>query len=91
MAERQAYNHLIQGSAADIMKIALINVYAALPDAATMLMTVHDEVVLSCPPDLVEEVKSIVVEEMEGSRPNRIIKVPLVAEVKSGHSWADCK
>jgi len=28
---------------------------------------------------------------MEGSRPNRIIKVPLVAEVKSGHSWADCK
>jgi DNA polymerase-1 len=91
MSERQAYNHLIQGSAADIMKIALTNVHAALPDGATMLMTVHDEVVLSCHPDLVGEVMEIVREEMEASRPSRVIPVPLVAEVKAGHSWADCK
>lgn len=91
MAERQAYNHLIQGSAADIMKIALTNIHAALPEEATMLMTVHDEVVLSCPPDIASLVMDIVKEEMEASRPSRVITVPLVAEVKAGHSWAECK
>jgi DNA polymerase-1 len=91
MAERQAYNHLIQGSAADIMKIALVNVHAALPEGATMLMTVHDEVVISAPYDLVSDVEEIVREEMEASRPSRHIKVPLVADVKSGYRWSDCK
>jgi DNA polymerase-1 len=91
MAQRQAYNHLIQGSAADIMKIALVNVHAALPEEATMLMTVHDEIVLTCPSEIVGDVMEIVREEMEASRPTRFIPVPLVAEVKAGHSWADCK
>ena len=90
-AERQAYNHLIQGSAADIMKIALVNIHAALPEKATMLMTVHDEVVISVPYDLVEEVESIVKVEMEASRPAKFITVPLVAEVKSGYRWSDAK
>ena len=91
LAERQAYNHLIQGSAADIMKIALVNVHAALPDEATMLMTVHDEIVISAPHDLVEDVEKIVREEMEASCPSRFITVPLVADVKSGYRWSDCK
>lgn len=91
MAERQAYNHLIQGSAADIMKIAMVNIHAALPEGATMLMTVHDEVVISVPYDLVAEVEKIVAQEMADSCPSRHIKVPLVAEVKSGYRWSDCK
>lgn len=91
MAQRQAYNHLIQGSAADIMKIALANVHASLPDEATMLMTVHDEIVVSVPYALVDEVVEIVREEMEGACPSRHIKVPLVADVKSGYRWSDCK
>lgn len=91
MAERQAYNHLIQGTAADIMKIALVNIHSSLPDEATMLMTVHDEVVVTTPYDLVEEVEGIVRDEMEGACPSRHITVPLVAEVKSGYRWSDCK
>jgi DNA polymerase I-like protein with 3'-5' exonuclease and polymerase domains len=91
MAERQAYNHLIQGSAADIMKIALANVHASLPDEATMLMTVHDEIVVTVPYALVDEVMEIVRAEMEGACPSRHIKVPLVADVKSGYRWSDCK
>jgi len=91
MAQRQAYNHLIQGSAADIMKIALANVHASLPDEATMLMTVHDEIVISAPYALVDDVMEIVRTEMEGACPSRHIKVPLVADVKSGYRWSDCK
>lgn len=91
MAERQAYNHLIQGSAADIMKIALVNVHAALPPQATMLMTVHDEVIISTPTGLVEDVKEIVKAEMEASCPSRYITVPLVVEVGAGFNWASAK
>ena len=91
LAERQAYNHRIQGSAADIMKIALVNVHAALPDEATMLMTVHDEIVISAPHDLVDEIKDIVRAEMEASCPSRFITVPLVVDIESGYRWSDCK
>lgn len=91
LSERQAYNHLIQGTAADIMKIALVNVHAALPPEATMLMTVHDEIVVSAPYDLIEEVEEIIRGEMESSCPSRFITIPLVADVKSGYRWSDCK
>lgn len=89
-AKRQAYNHLIQGSAADILKIALVNVHSVLPEGAVMLMTVHDEIVVSSPKDLVEETVDVVRSEMEAARP-RMISVPLVAEVKFGNNWAECK
>lgn len=89
-AERQAYNHLIQGSAADIMKIALVNVHASLPERAKMLLTVHDEIVISTPTDIVDDVMEIVKEQMEGARPS-VITVPLVAEVGTGYRWSDAK
>jgi DNA polymerase-1 len=91
MAERQAYNHLIQGSAADIMKIALSNIHSMLPEEVSMLMTVHDEVVLSVPLDLVGEVEDLVKSEMSAASPRRSIVVPMVADVKIGHSWDQCK
>jgi DNA polymerase I-like protein with 3'-5' exonuclease and polymerase domains len=89
-AERQAYNHLIQGSAADIMKIALVNVHLALPEGARMLLTVHDEIVVQTPEDLVEETITVMKKEMEQARPSKIV-VPLVADVGYGRSWAEAK
>jgi DNA polymerase I-like protein with 3'-5' exonuclease and polymerase domains len=89
-AERQGYNHVIQGTAADIMKIALVNMYTALPEGALMLLTVHDEVVVQCPQNMLEEVSEVVRSEMEGAKPRRIT-VPLVADISSGHSWSEAK
>jgi DNA polymerase I-like protein with 3'-5' exonuclease and polymerase domains len=89
-AERQAYNHLIQGSAADIMKIALVNIYCELPPEAKMLMTVHDEVVVQAKEEIAEEVADIIKREMEAAKP-KIIRVPLLAEVNIAHSWKDGK
>ena len=88
-AERQAYNHVIQGTAADIMKIALVNIYGALPEEARMLMTVHDEVVIQVPDDM-EDVSEIVRREMESARPNSLV-VPLVADVSMGINWGAAK
>jgi DNA polymerase I-like protein with 3'-5' exonuclease and polymerase domains len=79
-----------KNSAADIMKIALVNVHAMLPPEASLLMTVHDEVVVQAPDDMVDDVMALVRREMEGAKP-RSIAVPLVADVKSGHSWAEGK
>lgn len=91
-AERQAYNHLIQGTAADIMKIALVNVWACLPEEARMLLTVHDEIVLETPMDreMVALTVQTVKEEMEGVRMKGIV-VPLVADIGVGLSWAAAK
>jgi len=59
-AERQGFNCLIQGTAADVMKIALINVHNKLPEDAYIALTVHDELVVIAPDELAEEVKQIV-------------------------------
>jgi DNA polymerase-1 len=89
-AERQAYNHVIQGTAADIMKIALVNVHANLPDAARMLMTVHDEIVITAEESSVPEVIEIVRANMESACPS-FMRVPLVADVNSGANWKEGK
>jgi DNA polymerase-1 len=85
-AERQAYNHRIQGSAADVMKMALVGIYDNLPPEARLLMTVHDEVVVSAPEDMADEVGDIVKKQMEAVD---LFTVPLVAEVGSGHRWSE--
>jgi DNA polymerase-1 len=89
-AERQAYNHVIQGTAADVMKIALVNIHAALPDGAAMLMTVHDEVMVQCPEGQQDVAIDVVRREMEAARPSAIV-VPLVADVNTGRNWAEGK
>lgn len=79
-----------KNTAADIMKIALVNIYHALPEEARMLMTVHDEVVVQAPHELEAQTIQCLKAEMEGVRMPRIV-VPLVAEIKSGSSWGECK
>jgi DNA polymerase-1 len=88
-ARRQAVNTIVQGTAADLLKIALIRLNDALPDGVRMLLRVHDSVLLELPEGLVEETRRIVIEAMEDVPAG--FTVPLKVEVKTGRTWADCK
>jgi DNA polymerase I len=85
--EREAINAPIQGTAADIMKLAMIRVPQVLKDAglsAEMLLQVHDELVLECPHAEVRETARLVQEAMETVYS---LKVPLKTEARSGPNW----
>jgi DNA polymerase-1 len=89
-AEREAVNMPIQGSAADIMKRAMIDVHAALaphPDAR-MILTVHDELLFEVPKARAEEFTAIVRERMQSAV---VMKVPLTVDVGVGENWKDAK
>jgi DNA polymerase-1 len=86
-AEREAINHPVQGSAADIMKIAMINIHKALKQGnyqTRMTLQVHDELVFDAPPNELAEVKALISKEMEAAYP---LSVHLKAEVKDGKNW----
>ncbi len=85
--ERMAINMPIQGTAADIQKIAMIRADAAVRAAglrARLLLSVHDELLFEVPRDEVEPLAAIVRETMEGALP---LSVPLVVDVKVGDDW----
>lgn len=85
--ERIAMNTPIQGTAADIMKLAMLGVAEALkPYRANLLLQVHDELVIEVAPEDLEEVAKIVREEMENAFP---LSVPLTVECKTGPNWYD--
>ena len=89
-AERMAVNMPIQGSAADIMKRAMIDVHAALvahPDAR-MILTVHDELLFEVPRARAEELSAIVQEKMQSAVQ---LRVPLTVDVGIGDNWKDAK
>ncbi|MGM9668275.1 MAG: DNA polymerase, partial [Faecousia sp.] len=90
-AERIALNTPIQGTAADIIKLAMIRVDRALAERfpqARLLLQVHDELIVECPENMAEAVSELVSREMEGVAQ---LKVALVAEAKSGKSWYEAK
>ncbi len=90
-ARRMAINARIQGTAADILKLAMIAVDRRLRDeqpGAHLLLTVHDELVLEVPEEQVEAVAAIVKAEMEGVAD---LKVPLEVEAGWGKSWYEAK
>ena len=85
-AERNAVNSPIQGTAADIIKMAMIAIHRRLPSEAKMIMQIHDELCFNVPANLVEEVKKIVVEEMQ----NVVhLSVPLIADCGVGKNWLE--
>jgi DNA polymerase-1 len=89
-SEREAVNMPIQGSAADIMKRAMIDVHAALAPhpEARMILTVHDELLFEVPKARAEEFSEIVREGMQGAV---AMKVPLTVDVGVGENWKDAK
>jgi DNA polymerase-1 len=88
-AERTAINSPIQGTAADLIKIAMIRIDRALAGFETrLLLQVHDELVLESPPGEIERVNELVKREMEGVS---ALDVPLLVEVGVGDNWRDAK
>ena len=89
--ERAAMNTPVQGTAADIMKIAMIKVFKELQKRnlkTKIVLQVHDEMMLEAPVSEKEEVKNLLKECMESAA---ILKVPLIAEVSEANNWYDCK
>ena len=85
--EREAINAPIQGTAADIMKIAMLKIPPAIKAAglkAKMLLQVHDELVLECPQDELEKTARLVQETMANAYP---MSIPLSTEARAGQSW----
>jgi DNA polymerase-1 len=88
-AERTAINSPIQGSAADIIKLAMIRVDQRLREqgsAALMLLQVHDELLFEVPEDQTDAIAGMVTKEMEQAYS---LNVPLIADVKAGKNWRD--
>ncbi len=88
-AERNAVNAPIQGTAADIIKIAMIRVDRRLAEEklkSRMVLQIHDELLLEVPSDEIEKVKNILVEEMEGVME---LSVPLTVECNYGKTWLE--
>lgn len=89
--ERTAMNHPMQGTAADIIKIAMVRVSRRLEEegfAAHMILQVHDELDFECPIDEVERLTTMVRDVMEHVVD---LRVPLIAEASTGVTWADAK
>jgi DNA polymerase I len=90
-AEREAINMPIQGSASDIVKIAMLKVDKALIKEgleARMIMQIHDELLLEVPKNEIEEVSALVKREMENAVE---LDVPVIAEVGVGSNWMTTK
>ncbi len=88
-AEREAINMEIQGSAADLLKLAMLHVYRRLQREgwrARMLLTVHDELVFEVPPDEMKAVARLVEEEMTTAMK---LDVPLKVDLAAGPNWLD--
>jgi len=91
LGERTAMNSPLQGSAADLIKVAMINLHRALRTAgsrAALLLQVHDELVLEAPEEDTEAVVAVVRREMEQAAR---LSVPLVVEIGVGANWLDAK
>jgi DNA polymerase-1 len=91
-AERQAFNTVIQGSAADIMKLALVRAHSCFLDEKdiNVILTVHDELVTIAPEDRAEETAEAIRVSMEGIKLKEIT-VPLIADVQIVDKWGEAK
>ena len=90
-AERTAVNSPLQGTAADLIKLAMVRIDHLLTEGgyrSAMLLQVHDELVFECPPEELGAVSALVKREMEGACE---LKVPLLVDVGVGDNWRDAK
>ena len=91
MGERMAMNTPIQGTSADIMKLAMIRVYNRFKNegiTSKILLQVHDEIIIDCKNEELEKIKNIVKEEMENVYK---LNVPLKVEIDIGNNWYEAK
>ncbi|MCI0664622.1 MAG: DNA polymerase, partial [Acidobacteria bacterium] len=86
---RQAQNFVIQGTAADIAKDAMVRLHKTLPAGANLIAMIHDEFIVECREDQAEEVRALMVEVM--SKQPEGFTIPLRVDAQIGASWGDCK
>ena len=86
-AERAAENMPIQGTEADLMKRAMINVDKALPTGAELVMQVHDSLIVECDENIAKDVAKILQQQMESVAPE--LKIKLAVDVTIGHNWGE--
>jgi DNA polymerase-1 len=87
-AERQAFNTVIQGSSADLIKVAMVRAYDMIPKEASLILTVHDELVTVTPEAIAGETAEAIRQAMEGIQ---VLKVPLLSDVKIVNRWGEAK
>jgi len=97
LPERTAINTVIQGSAADLMKLAMLNIHRRLQQRDTassaprlrsrMLLQIHDELIFEVPPDEMEAIQQLARDEMSGVMS---LAVPLKVDLKTGKNWGSC-
>ena len=87
-AERQAFNTVIQGSAADLIKLAMIRANKMIPEGAGLILTVHAELVTVTPAELAEQTAEAIRQAMEGIK---ALNIPLLADVKVVNRWGEAK
>jgi DNA polymerase I-like protein with 3'-5' exonuclease and polymerase domains len=92
-AERQAVSAVIQGSAADLIKLAMVRADSMLADipGAHLVLTVHDEIVLTAPEEHAEEAADVLHEAMLGPDIQKLVKVPLTSDIKIVDRWSEAK
>ncbi|WP_306589702.1 DNA polymerase I [Geothrix sp. 21YS21S-4] len=91
---REAVNTIVQGTAADLMRRAMVRLHRALKEEglrARLLLQVHDELLVEAPPEEVERASAVLKEAMEGADDLGPLGVKLAAEVRQGASWLACK
>ena len=91
LPEREAVNTVVQGSAADLIKLAMLRVDARLraeSRQAALVLQIHDELLLEAPLDEVPDVERLVVEEMRSAM---ALSVPIEVSVQAGDTWAECE
>lgn len=90
-AERQAVNTKVQGSAADIIKLAMVRLHALCDDELRLSLTVHDELVLVVPDDRVEDGQRVMREAMLGEGIQSMLSVPMKIDMKVVDRWSEAK
>ena len=91
LPERTAFNTVIQGTAADLIKLAMLAVHKRLDDEglrARMILQIHDELVFDAPEEELEQLEELVREEMQSVV---ALEVPLSVDVGIGDNWEECK
>jgi DNA polymerase-1 len=89
--ERNAQNSPLQGSAADLIKLAMVRIHRAIREQglhSRMLLQVHDELVFEAPPEEVQTLAELVREQMENVTQ---LRVPLVVDIGTGPNWLEAK
>src|SRR6185295_8005125 len=89
IGERTALNTPLQGTAADLIKLAMIHIHRELIEQrfrARMILQVHDELLFEAPPEELDRLRPLVKNAMEQVHP---VRVPLVVDLKSGANWRD--